>query len=320
MDKYNLSDIFSDLDTQSSVILPKSIKIKNIKLSNTTSSFMPQESGYSDATSSFMPQKRSYSDATSSFMPQKGGYLNNNKNKDITQLLSMLSATSHDNYTTNSTDNAKQLNKLLNKVQYGGNYQIFINDCRDVIEKLKDKKIQWKLEDSTNSNIINHVTFSNFWENFFENFMDVNLSNDENRQSFLDWIIKEITNEYNEIENNKNKINIYNNFLKKKLIHLNVSDLMNTFELWNFPIIFRFYIKIMSKFFNYYKDEKNLNLKYIKKILLFFFYLNSISDAYIEIISHYFQESGKVLIELSILKGAYSESNDMMIELNKYLN
>ena len=54
-------------------------------------------------------------------MPQKGGYLNNNKNRNINKLLSMLSATSYDNYTANSTDNAKQLkNKLLNKVQVGG--------------------------------------------------------------------------------------------------------------------------------------------------------------------------------------------------------
>ena len=106
MSKTNLSDIFSDLNTESSVILPKSIKIKNIKnldiISDTTSSFMPQKGGYSDATSSFMPQKGGYSDATSSFMPQKRGYLNGTKNKDINQLISMLSATSDDNYTANS--------------------------------------------------------------------------------------------------------------------------------------------------------------------------------------------------------------------------
>jgi len=73
--KTNLSDIFSDLNSESSVILPKSIKIKNINsvdtVANTTSSFMPQKGAYSDATSSFMPQKGGYSDATSSFMPQK---------------------------------------------------------------------------------------------------------------------------------------------------------------------------------------------------------------------------------------------------------
>ena len=106
MSKTNLSDIFSDLNTESSVILPKSIKIKNIKnldiISDATSSFMPQKGGYSDATSSFMPQKGGYSDATSSFMLQKRGYLNGTKNKDINQLISMLSATSDDNYTANS--------------------------------------------------------------------------------------------------------------------------------------------------------------------------------------------------------------------------
>jgi hypothetical protein len=123
--KTNLSDIFSDLNSESSVILPKSIKIKNINsvdtVANTTSSFMPQKGAYSDATSSFMPQKGGYSDATSSFMPQKGGYLNGTNNKDIKQLISMLSATSDDNYTANSTDNTEQLkDKLFNIIQSGG--------------------------------------------------------------------------------------------------------------------------------------------------------------------------------------------------------
>ena len=124
--KTNLSDIFSDLNTESSVILPKSIKIKNIKgldtISDATSSFMPQKEGYSDATSSFMPQKGGYSDATSSFMPQKGGYLNGTKNKDINQLISMLSATSDDNYTANSTDTEQLKHKLFNIIQSGGVY------------------------------------------------------------------------------------------------------------------------------------------------------------------------------------------------------
>jgi len=110
--KTNLSDIFSDLNSESSVILPKSIKIKNIKhlknldtISNTTSSFMPQKGGYSDATSSFMPQKG-------------GNFIDSNK--DINQLLSMLSATSDDNYTTNSTDTEQLKNKLFNILQDGG--------------------------------------------------------------------------------------------------------------------------------------------------------------------------------------------------------
>ena len=109
--KTNLSDIFSDLNTESSVILPNSIKIKNINSVDTVA----------NTTSSFMPQKGSYSDATSSFMPQKGGYLNGTKNKDINQLISMLSATTDDNSTTNSTDNTEQLkNKLFNIIQSGG--------------------------------------------------------------------------------------------------------------------------------------------------------------------------------------------------------
>ena len=138
MSKTNLSDIFSNLNTESSVILPKSIKIKNIKnldiISDATSSFMPQKGGYSDATSSFMPQKGGYSDATSSFMPQKRGYLNGTKNKDINQLISMLSATSDDNYTANSTDNTEQLkNKLFNIIQSGGGDYNYFKTCIDTI-------------------------------------------------------------------------------------------------------------------------------------------------------------------------------------------
>ena len=109
MVKNSLNNIFSDLDSESSVIIPKSIKIKSIKSTDTIS----------DATSSFMPQKEGYSDATSSFMPQKGGYLNS-YNNDINQLVSMLSATSDNNYTTNSTDTEQLKNKLLNIVQEGG--------------------------------------------------------------------------------------------------------------------------------------------------------------------------------------------------------
>ena len=107
--KNSINDIFSDLNSESSVILPKSINIKDLEIS-------------SDATSSFMPQKGVYFDSTSSFMPQKGGYLNANKNTvgDVNQLLSMLSDTSYDNYTTNSTDTEQLKNKLFNILQDGG--------------------------------------------------------------------------------------------------------------------------------------------------------------------------------------------------------
>jgi len=60
------------------------------------------------------------SNTTSSLMPQKGGYLNNNKNEDINHLISMLSATSESNYTTNSTNTEEIKNKLLNILQDGG--------------------------------------------------------------------------------------------------------------------------------------------------------------------------------------------------------
>ena len=91
----NLSDIFSDLNTESSVILPKSIKIKNIKHLDTISN------------------------TTSSFIPQKGGNFVNS-NKDINQLLSMLSTTSESYYTANSTDTEQLKNKLFNILQEGG--------------------------------------------------------------------------------------------------------------------------------------------------------------------------------------------------------
>jgi hypothetical protein len=182
MDKYNLSDIFSNLDTQSSVILPKSTKIKNIKLSNTTSSFMPQESGYSDA--------------TSSFMPQKGGYLNNNKNKDITQLLSMLSATSHDNYTTNSTDNAKQLNKLLNKVQYGGTKeeltQIYTR-LKNIVITLYVKSIEeWKRLSVINIEPANLDTFITLQDLIDKIISIFNTLTEDDKGSFINFLYSEI--------------------------------------------------------------------------------------------------------------------------------
>ena len=113
MIKNNLNDIFSDLNTESSFIMPKSIKIKNIKSVDTIS----------DTTSSFMPQKGGYSDATSSFMPQKGGQFtssNKKNNKDIKQLISMLSDTSYDNYTANNTDTEQLRDNLFNILQDGG--------------------------------------------------------------------------------------------------------------------------------------------------------------------------------------------------------
>ena len=86
MSKNNLSDIFSDLNSESSIILPKSIKIKNIKSLDTISN-----------------------------APQKGGYLNATKNKNIKQLIS---ATSDNNYSTNNTEELKD--KLFNILQHGG--------------------------------------------------------------------------------------------------------------------------------------------------------------------------------------------------------
>jgi hypothetical protein len=129
MVKNILDDIFSDLDSESSVIMPKSIKIKSIKsadtISDATSSFMPQKEGYSDGTSSFMPQEGGYlaiSDATSSFMPQKGGhYTSSNKknNKDIKQY-QFDSPTSESYYTANNNNTEELRDNLYNILQEGG--------------------------------------------------------------------------------------------------------------------------------------------------------------------------------------------------------
>jgi hypothetical protein len=59
MVKYNLNDLFSDLDSESSLI-QKSIKIRDT-ISNNTSSDIPQKGGYLESySSSFMPQKKEH--------------------------------------------------------------------------------------------------------------------------------------------------------------------------------------------------------------------------------------------------------------------
>ena len=226
--KTNLSDIFSDLNTESSVILPKSIKIKNIKgldtISDATSSFMPQKGSYSDATSSFMPQKGGYSDATSSFMPQKGGYLNGTKNKDINQLISMLSDTSYDNYTANSTDTEQLKNKLFNIIQGGSPPEIKIeeqnsdtidltdeNENEYVIVHTEDSRYELKLTFSpNNSSVI--ITYPGNRQ--FQVF-------DSNENEMISWIDKVILDPLEEdiyaITLLWNALKILNNNLNKDL-------------------------------------------------------------------------------------------------------
>ena len=162
MVKNNLKNLFGDLNSESSNISLKSIKIKDINsvdtISNTTSSFMPQNGGYLDATSSFMPQNGGYLDATSSFMQQNGGYLDatssfmpqnggyldatKNKDKDIKQLISMLSATSENNYTTNSTDNTEQLKDKLLNILYGGTLPNEIKEIFSIMDLYKDSLLR----------------------------------------------------------------------------------------------------------------------------------------------------------------------------------
>ena len=139
MNKNNLNRYNSD-------ILLKSLKIKNVDtISNTTSSLMPQKGGYLDA--------------TSSFMSQKGGYLNNNKNKDINQLMSMLSATSESNYTTNSTNTEEIKNKLLNIVQDGGGRREEYKELENTFKLFNEYTISLNVKSLEYWKIIKHSGF-----------------------------------------------------------------------------------------------------------------------------------------------------------------
>jgi hypothetical protein len=94
-----------------------------------------------------MPQKGGYSDATSSFMPQKGGYSDGTKNKDINKLLSMLSDTSHDNYTANSINTEQDggswftdLFKTKEELSYDINMPSLLNLKATYIQTSEDYK------------------------------------------------------------------------------------------------------------------------------------------------------------------------------------
>jgi len=79
--KNKLSEIFNNLDSESSNILPNSINIVDLNSSD-NSSILSQSGGSdtSDFNSSFMQENEAYLSATSSntsmFMPQKGGSFN----------------------------------------------------------------------------------------------------------------------------------------------------------------------------------------------------------------------------------------------------
>ena len=134
----------NNLNRYNSVILSKSLKNVDT-ISNTTSSLMPQKGGYLDA--------------TSSFMPQKGGYLNNNKNKDINQLMSMLSATSESNYTTNSTNTKEIKNKLLNILQDGGGRREEYKELIDTFKLFNEYVILYNVKSLEYWKIIKHNEF-----------------------------------------------------------------------------------------------------------------------------------------------------------------
>ena len=253
MSKTNLSDIFSDLNTESSVILPKSIKIKNIKNLDIIS----------DATSSFMPQKGGYSDATSSFMPQKRGYLNGTKNKDINQLISMLSATSDDNYTANSTDNTEQLkNKLFNIIQSGGSPPLKSNidsifELIDIYKyNLKNDIENYNLLNLNKRGIITKIGQLNedeallFLNIFRDKYSLLNLTNTLIKEPYLFSLLSFI--KYVIFKTNVDGI-IYQNTLFK-LIKNSIQDLTNK-ENTNMDILYENYIKEE----NYAKKEKLRN-------------------------------------------------------------
>ena len=192
MNKYNLSGIFSDLNSESSVILPKSIKIKSIKNLDTIS------------------------DATSSFIPQKGGYLNNNKNRNINKLLSMLSATSESYYTANSTDNAKQLkNKLLNKVQVGGSELINIfTKLYDIVITLYVKsEEEWKRLSVRNIDYTKPDTYETL-DNLIKEIIRIFTSLPDNeKEEFLNFIHLKITSSDNFLREHPILFLIYNNII-----------------------------------------------------------------------------------------------------------
>lgn len=134
-----ISEIFKDLNSESSVSLPNSINIvditknshnnmsqtggdttsefnssfiqdnaSNLSATSNTSMFIPQKGGSFDdnATSSFVPQKDgSYDDnATSSFIPQKGGSFDDNSS-------SSLKLQKGGSYNNNSTSSVLPLKK-----------------------------------------------------------------------------------------------------------------------------------------------------------------------------------------------------------------
>ena len=92
-------------------------------------------------------------------MPQKGGYLNNNKNKDINQLMSMLSATSESNYTTNSTNTEEIKNKLLNILQDGGGWKEDYEEFEDTFRRFNEYVISLNVKSLENWKIIKDSGF-----------------------------------------------------------------------------------------------------------------------------------------------------------------
>jgi hypothetical protein len=190
-----LSEIFKDLNSESSVSLPNAINIvdapknshnnmyqtggdttsefnssfihenaSNLSATSNTSMFIPQKEGsYDDnATSSFIPQKGgSYDDnATSSFIPQKGGSFDDNSSSSLI----LQKGGSFNNNSTSSVLPSKR--KLFNTnstssvlLQKGGNN----NDVNHLISMLTT--------DSNNKNDITNSTNTEELENRLRNML-----------------------------------------------------------------------------------------------------------------------------------------------------
>jgi len=169
------------------------LKIKNVDIiSNTTSSLMPQKGGYLDI--------------TSSFIPQKGGYLNNNKNEDINHLISMLSATSESNYTTNSTNTEEIKNKLLNILQDGG----FLPELIETFELINEYVILLNIKSIEILTRSNYKQFENKIIHILNNF---NLSIKDKKAFLEDHIENFIITNPDILKKHPILLLIYNNIM-----------------------------------------------------------------------------------------------------------
>jgi hypothetical protein len=212
------------------------LKIKNVDtISNTMSSLMQQKGGYLDI--------------TSSFIPQKGGYLNNNKNEDINHLISMLSATSDSNYTTNSTNTEEIKNKLSNILQDGGGKKDY-DELIDTFTKFNTIAILSNVKKDEDMENILYIT-------------------DEKNNEYCDKIIKILNSsklEKNDVQ--KFLLELKNNFI----LHRNNN-------LTKHPILILIYARIINEIL--YISKYNLEEIARSIIVLLYNKINEIFGSYL---------------------------------------